>query len=161
MITLTDLFVSSWSRKSLVHPISHKPRTLSDLIGLKNPVCLNAKSEQIGLHFGNLFLFLGVWDSLSWSPVRHGYTRHEGILKTTKLYFKLVHHCSFFQYPFFNRKCQQLNVSVGICMLKVNNRNTRTRCEISSKLTIKHQNVIIYVVLVSLLLTLNIFNTLF
>ena len=38
-------------------------------------------------------------------------------------------------------------------MFKVNNRNTRTRCEICSKL-------IIGVVLVSLLLTLNIFLTL-
>ena len=28
-------------------------------------------------------------------------------------------------------------VSVGICLLKVNNRNTRTRCEICAKLTIK------------------------
>ena len=37
----------------------------------------------------------------------------------------------------------------GNCMFKVNNRNTRTRCEICSKC------------LVSLLLTLNIFHTLF
>ena len=27
--------------------------------------------------------------------------------------------------------------SAGICLIKVNNRNTRTRCEICSKLTIK------------------------
>ena len=32
---------------------------------------------------------------------------------------------------------QSLNFSAGNCMLKVNNRNTRTRCEICSKLTIK------------------------
>ena len=43
---------------------------------------------------------------------------------------------------------------VGIYLLKVNNRNTRTRCEICSKLIIVN-------VLVSLLLTLNIFHTLF
>ena len=42
-----------------------------------------------------------------------------------------------------------------VCLLKVNNRNTRTRCEICSKLIIKT-----YVLLVSLLLTLNIFHTL-
>ena len=42
----------------------------------------------------------------------------------------------------------------GNYMLKVNNRNTRTRCEICSNLTLKTQNV-----LVSLLLTLNIFYT--
>ena len=49
---------------------------------------------------------------------------------------------------------------VGNYMFKVNNRNTRTRCGICSKLTIKtperRQNV-----LVSLALTLNIFHTLF
>ena len=43
---------------------------------------------------------------------------------------------------------------VGIYLLKVNNRNTRTRCEIFSKLTIKTK------ILVSLLLTLNIFHIL-
>ena len=45
----------------------------------------------------------------------------------------------------------------GIYLLKVNNRNIRTRCEICSKLTIK---ATVNVVLVSLLLTLNIFHTL-
>ena len=44
-------------------------------------------------------------------------------------------------------------------MLKVNNRNTRTRCQICSKSIIKKQNNVIDAVLVSLLLTLNIFNT--
>ena len=49
---------------------------------------------------------------------------------------------------------------VGIYLLKVNNRNTRTRCEICSKLTIKipeqRQNRhISHLVLVFLLLTLN------
>ena len=43
-------------------------------------------------------------------------------------------------------------------LVKVNNRNTRTRCEICSKLTIKIDQI---PVLVSLLLTLNIFHTLF
>ena len=42
----------------------------------------------------------------------------------------------------------------GNYMFKVNNRKTKTRCEICSKLTIK-----IKIVLVSLLLTLNIFHT--
>ena len=46
---------------------------------------------------------------------------------------------------------------VGIYLLKVNKRNTRARCEICSKLTIKMPER----VLVSLLLTLNIFHTLF
>ena len=41
----------------------------------------------------------------------------------------------------------------GIYLFKVNNRNTRTRCEICSKLTIKTT--------VSSLLTLNIFHLLF
>ena len=49
----------------------------------------------------------------------------------------------------------------GIYVLKVN-KNTRTRCEICSKLTIKtpeRQNDAIGAVLVFLLLTLNIFHT--
>ena len=45
------------------------------------------------------------------------------------------------------------NGTAGNYMFKVNNRNTRRRCKICSKLTIK--------ALVSLLLTLNIFHTLF
>ena len=64
----------------------------------------------------------------------------------------------------------ELNIPVGIHMVKVNNRNTRTRCEICSKLTIKtperHQwrrsgvfivnfQYISHLVLVFLLLTLN------
>ena len=59
-----------------------------------------------------------------------------------------------------------LTKATGIYLLKNNSRNTRTRCKICSKLTIKtperrHQNGAIGVVLVSLLLTLNIFHTLF
>ena len=45
----------------------------------------------------------------------------------------------------------------GIYLLKVNNRNTRTKCKICSKLTIKTPGV----VLMTLLLILNIFHTLF
>ena len=52
----------------------------------------------------------------------------------------------------------------GIYLLKVYNRNTKTRCEICSNLTVKtperRQNDVIDVVLVSFLLTLNIFQTL-
>ena len=51
----------------------------------------------------------------------------------------------------------------AIYLLKVRNKNTRTRCEICSKLTIKisERRLAIGVVLVSILLTLNIFHTLF
>ena len=47
--------------------------------------------------------------------------------------------------------------SAGIYLFKYNNRNTRTRCEICSKLTIKTVNFehISHHVLVFLLLTLN------
>ena len=45
----------------------------------------------------------------------------------------------------------------GSCMFKVNIRNARAKCEICSKLTIKDNGI----VLVSLLLTLNIYHTLF
>ena len=49
---------------------------------------------------------------------------------------------------------ENLNTDLAVIyLLKVNNRNTRTRCEIFSKLTING------VILVSLLLTLNIFHT--
>ena len=49
---------------------------------------------------------------------------------------------------------------VGIYLLKFNNRNTGTKCEICSKLRIKTHDTN-GIVLVSLLLTLNIFHTLF
>ena len=47
----------------------------------------------------------------------------------------------------------------NICLFKVNHRNTRKRCEVCSKFTIKTPENVIGVVLVLLLLTLNIFNT--
>ena len=53
---------------------------------------------------------------------------------------------------------------VGIHLLKVNNKNARARCEICSKLTIKtpeRRYDVIGLVLVSLLLTLDIFHPLF
>ena len=43
----------------------------------------------------------------------------------------------------------------GIYLLKVNNRNTKTRCEVCSKLTRKTPENISHLVLVFLLLTLN------
>ena len=49
----------------------------------------------------------------------------------------------------------------GIYLLKVNNKNTRKKCEICSKLTIKTPERRIGVVLVSLLVTLNIFHCLY
>ena len=54
---------------------------------------------------------------------------------------------------------------VNIYLLKVNDRDTRKKCEICSKLTIKtveqRQTTSVDVVLVFLLLTLNIFHTFF
>ena len=53
-------------------------------------------------------------------------------------------------------------ISAGFYLLKVNNRNTRSKCEICSKLIIKtpeRRHYAIGVVLASLLLTLNIFHT--
>ena len=47
----------------------------------------------------------------------------------------------------------------NIYVFKVNNKNTRKRCDVCSKLTIKHQNDVNDVFLVFLLLTLDIFNT--
>ena len=59
-----------------------------------------------------------------------------------------VKHCNIDDYPADNY------------MFKVSNRKTRTKCEICSKLTIKIPDANA-VVLVSLLLTMNIFHTLF
>ena len=49
----------------------------------------------------------------------------------------------------------------GDYMFKVNNRNTRTRCKICSKSTVKNPERRHWRVLVSLMLTLNMFHTLF
>ena len=53
----------------------------------------------------------------------------------------------------------KFTVSLGICLLKVNNRNTRTRCEVCSKLATDIFDVnfepISHLALVFLLLTLN------
>ena len=48
-----------------------------------------------------------------------------------------------------------------IYLLKDSNKNTRKRCEICSKLTVKTLEQLIDVILVFLLLTLNIFHTFF
>ena len=61
-------------------------------------------------------------------------------------------------WPFWDVMHWRVKINIfpaGNYMLKVNNKNTRTRCEISSKLTIKAG-----LVLVSLLITLNIFHAL-
>ena len=58
-------------------------------------------------------------------------------------------------------KCIFYITPAGIYLLKVNNKKTRARCEICSKLTIKIPEQATGVVLVSLFLTLNIFHTLF
>ena len=44
-----------------------------------------------------------------------------------------------------NSTCKEVNLfPAGIYLLKVNNRNTRTRCEICSKLTIKTPDYRLY-----------------
>ena len=60
-----------------------------------------------------------------------------------------------------SQKFPKVTYSANIYLFKVNNRKTRKRWEICSKLTIKHQNEAIDVVLVVLLLTLDIFYTFF
>ena len=80
-------------------------------------------------------------------------------------------------YPFFYGECVNLikvvadihsefynsngNYPTGNYLSKVNNKDTRTMCEICSKLTIKIPEQHHGVALVSLLLTSNIFNTSF
>ena len=64
---------------------------------------------------------------------------------------------------FLNTETISLPTPLNIYLLKVNDRNTRTRCEICLKLTIKtpERRQLHGVVLVSLLLTLSIFHNLF
>ena len=57
--------------------------------------------------------------------------------------------------------CSFWSIPVDNNMFKVNNTNTRKRCEICSQLTIKDTRMTPDIVLFSLLLTLNIFHTLF
>ena len=54
---------------------------------------------------------------------------------------------------------EEKNSPANIYLFKVSKRNTRKRGEVSSKLTRKHRNEIIGVVLVFLLLILNTFHT--
>ena len=54
-----------------------------------------------------------------------------------------------------------VRIPTGIYLLRVNNRNTEAKCEICSKLTRKTEKDDIGVVLVSVLLTLNIFHVMF
>ena len=74
-------------------------------------------------------------------------------------------YCKFYLQPlliYWNQSKAPINSNpVGMDLLKANNRNTKTRCEICSKLTIKTPERRHGVVLVSLLSTLNIFHTLF
>ena len=49
----------------------------------------------------------------------------------------------------------------NICLFKVNNRSARKSREICSKLTKRHEKNVIDAILVSLLLTLNLFDTFF
>ena len=59
----------------------------------------------------------------------------------------------------FPCKCE--HIRANIYLLEFNNKNTRKRCEICSKVTIKTPKHVIDVALVFLLLTLNIFHAFF
>ena len=60
--------------------------------------------------------------------------------------------------PRFN-EIQDVTVSASNYLLKINNRNTRERCDTCLKLTIKHQNDVNDAVLVYFFLTFYIFHT--
>ena len=67
---------------------------------------------------------------------------------------------------FYKKECWlfydvMLNYSANIYLFKLNNINNRKRREISSKLTIKHQNDLNEIVLVFSLLNSNPFHTFF
>ena len=81
------------------------------------------------------------------------------VYSPVKRNLKRIHHD--FLIRFLNSKTWIGPFSENIYLFKVNNRNTRKRCETCSQLTIKHQNDVFDVVLVFLLLTLNIFHTFF
>ena len=88
-------------------------------------------------------------------------------------FWKIFHFWSWFDlwnWPFvfpYIHKCFDLEASThyleSISLFKVNNRNTKKRCEICSKSTKKHQNDIsdLFTLKTLFLLILNIFHTLF
>ena len=66
-----------------------------------------------------------------------------------------------FRFAVANKPLTETHYPVGIYMFRVNNRNTTTRCEICSKFTIKTPERCQWRRCGVLLLTLNIFHTLF
>ena len=68
-------------------------------------------------------------------------------------YARIFHHVNIYLLYTKSKIARSLGNTENICMLKVNNRNTRKRCELCSKLTEKtFQNNLIDAVLVPLLL---------
>ena len=76
--------------------------------------------------------------------------------KTFAFYIKVE---SFFSSKYENENKTETFLA-GFYLFKVNNRNNRTMCEICSKVTIRHHNIVNDFILVSLLLILNIIHTL-
>ena len=104
--------------------------------------------------------FMSIW--ITWWLC---HVRKLSIIQKGKLDLQLkaiVLNCSHVFWKLFIQFCSYRVMTYlpsGIYLLKVSNINTRIRCEICSKF--RHQNDANSVVLVSLLLTLNTFHTLF
>ena len=105
--------------------------------------------------FDQFFLLLYLHVIVNWGCFIFQYWKRE-VINFYLLFWRLDSKAICHRKLFLRRNPLPLkNYPAGNYMFKVKHRNTRIRCEISSKLTIKSG-----VVLVSLLLTLNIFNTL-
>ena len=104
-----------------------------------------------GLKLLTIFVKISILDAWAGSKYTSVCKIYRGVFRTSL--------CKIFAFKSHGKFMKKFSRNLfGIYLLKVNNRNTRTRCEIYSELTIKDT---IGVVLVSLLLTLNIFHALF
>ena len=105
-----------------------------------------------------VFLFAVIYDR-NYTQISCKFLLNYSVQSRKETYTEDINRCNMFDIrcSYLPQQSKKANNPVGIYLLKVNNRNTRTRCEICSKLTIKKPERC----LVSLLLTLNIFHTLF
>ena len=99
-----------------------------------------------------------------WLPIRKPATFNQIMIFCAKRVTKILSGSSIskFQGQFLTVSNEKKisPFQINIYLFKVNNRNTGKKCEICLKLTVKTSERRHYVVLVSLLLTLNIFRTL-
>ena len=81
------------------------------------------------------------WNSVSLAQIKPSFDlRYSDLLSNIIVYFYIIPQCldtMISSFPFSRHLSLFQALSFGIGLLKVNNRNTRTRCEICSRLSIK------------------------